>query len=357
MSKTTAFLILILAFAHAYATDEVSLIGAELFEQPACEDCIVFAGFIQVANLAYHKNVRAIYAFEDGSEQSASAAYINTDQRGQERWGFYEGIPIAQGEPQSFYIAYEVNGKTYIDDNDGLHYAITLNDFVYGESDYVELKELRRFDTGPSCPGCETVRGSIIVENLEYHKKIRVHYFAFNGAEGYVDARYSVSLGNNKELWTFEETFASSRPKVAFFEVVYDVGGVRYGDSNNEVLYGRKPYWVDAYYGNPGNAIGSTIAIAERQLGCYGCRIVTGNVELKNISYHKDVVVSYVLDNGDVIDMPTSYESGPYPTGYETWSFRGTMMIPPWESQPFSAIVTYTVDGEVYSQSVPVRTD
>lgn len=351
MFRFATFFLSLIMFSAVYGQNEVRLINAVYFDQTGQGD-YTFTGFVEVENIAYEKDVEAIYIAEDGTEQSVSASYLETDQRGRERWGFFTDVA---GVPESFFIEYTVNQQTYFDDNNGLDYAIEEDNTVYGESDYVELKVLRRHDVGPSCPGCETVSGSIIVENLEYTKQVTLHYYAFNGFDGFINAQYSVSLGNNKELWTFEETFASSRPRVAFFEVLYDVGGVTYGDSNNEVLYGRKPYWLDAYYGNPGQAIGNTIARAQLQSGCDGCRIVTGTVELKNIAYFKDVVVSYVLDSGDVIDMPTDYLSGPGPNGYETWSFQGINTIAETDPQPVSAIVTYAVAGKTYSQSVPIR--
>ena len=183
---------------------------------------------------------------------------------------------------------------------------------------------------------------------------MELHYEAYNGYTGVITASYDSSLPGNKERWVFEQSFASSAPVGEFFEVVYEVDGVVYGDSNNELRYGTTERHTAAIYGNPENGIGAIDAADVYQTGCYGCSVVQGTVDLKNIAYHKDVQVSFVLadENGDEFHVPRTvgYEA-PSANGYETWSFQSGQIA---FDTPLYVIVTYSVDGKTFYEVAPL---
>lgn len=345
------------AVGSAYAANEVNFIEAESFSRGGCYGCSQFDGTIEVQNIAYHKDINVVVTNDDGSISELPASYASTAANGLERWAFSSVIAAWDAQPVSFYVEYSVNGETYIDNNGGFEYSVTSG-WMFGETSAVELETLTKSPEYSECPssGCERVAGSVIVENVAYDKSVTIQYEAYNGYQGEIVASYAESLPGNKERWTFNEVFASSQPKVAYFKVVYEVDGVVYGDSNNGFDYGQTARHTLDFFGNPDNGIGAIDAAEFYQTGCYGCTTVEGTVDLKNIAYHKDVQVSYVLatNDGDEVTVPmeVSYQEGPFANGYERWSFSSGFIAN--VEQPLYVIVTYSVDGRTFYEVAPL---
>lgn len=109
---------------HLLGANNVTLSSAEL------STAMGFSGQIAVKNLAYAKDIKVRYSFDNWATiKETSAKYGYTEKNGVEIWSFQESIPT-NAKNVKFAISYTVNGKTYWDNNFKEDYSLSLSDYL-----------------------------------------------------------------------------------------------------------------------------------------------------------------------------------------------------------------------------------
>lgn len=237
MTLTLCFSFMIIT---SQASDKpVELYDAEIigdYSPPSYLDLTYYAiGNIAVKDLADDKNVIIRYTYDGVTWFDVPAYFVKNLDSGNELWSFKT---IATEKSFShrinyscqFAIRYDVNGKTYWDNNGGSNYEV-------------------RSDThGPDQPvllGCREIRpmsvstyksrfsGLLLAKNLGYDKEITVRYTTDNWATYQeVNAQYQLySTTNGQETWKFHAYGAFSN-QVVEFAIRYKVNGQIYWDNN-----------------------------------------------------------------------------------------------------------------------------
>ncbi|NLP27558.1 MAG: hypothetical protein GX370_02065, partial [Clostridia bacterium] len=86
------------------------------------------SGQIVVKDLAYEKDIKVRYSYDNWTTfKETSAKYNFTERNGVEIWSFEDNIP-SDAEQVKFAISYTVNGKTYWDNNFNENYTMNLGD-------------------------------------------------------------------------------------------------------------------------------------------------------------------------------------------------------------------------------------
>lgn len=89
----------------------------------------VISGYVRLSNIGYRKNVTIHYTTDNEHWNDCSARYCRFSGNNQELWSFSMG-PFLSEPFLSLYcrfaIKYEVNGKTYWDNNNGNDYHIRV---------------------------------------------------------------------------------------------------------------------------------------------------------------------------------------------------------------------------------------
>ncbi|AOR25159.1 carbohydrate-binding protein [Clostridium taeniosporum] len=180
-------------------------------------------GAICIKNLAYDKKVIVHYASGEGNSwKDKEAHYVKTNPDGSEVWSFriaFKGLFTA------FAIKYEVNGKTYWDNNNSKNYSVNY------EYDEVALGKSN------SCviySGLNPLSGKFCVKNTgKKPTNIKVRYTEDNWktykeatikpATNYVDSvsNYYFNADDCKEL-----------TKEIKFALYYEIDGIEYCDDN-----------------------------------------------------------------------------------------------------------------------------
>ena len=173
---------------------------------------------IKVKNLGYDKKVELRYA-KNGSLYT-TANYYKSNNDGTETW-------IAQIYPldtnPKLYVQYQVNGKTYIDNNNGNYYTFGSNDAILNENPVLFTSSYN-------------YSANIVVKNLAYNKKVGIRYTENNWATFTdIPATYvATSNDNTLDYWNVSLPINHYNGEWA---VYYEVNGVKYWDNNFENNY------------------------------------------------------------------------------------------------------------------------
>lgn len=93
-------------------------------------DKAYFSGSITLKNLAYVKDVKVRYTYDDWTTyKEVSAAYEYTQSNGLETWGFRAEGPV-DTKNFKFAVSYTVDGKTYWDNNFQSNYSVNVGEYL-----------------------------------------------------------------------------------------------------------------------------------------------------------------------------------------------------------------------------------
>jgi len=218
--------------------------------------------YVEVANLAYNKQVFVYHKMSDGTWKEFPLAYMKQADNNAEVWGwelnYGVGTPAAQtfaavGFSDEFVLKYIVNGQTFWDNNNGKNYNISspyktdglfLQDGVNVSADTYKSYLL----LSPS-PNNHYVQVQADVRSLAYNKQVTlvyttnawrtVQYQSLNYASTYAYGGDNIFLNNslqNFEKWTTGFYIPQGQGPISLqYAISYKVNGVEYWDNN----YGR----------------------------------------------------------------------------------------------------------------------
>ncbi|GAA0077928.1 carbohydrate-binding protein [Clostridium sp. CTA-5] len=186
-------------------------------------------GYIRVKNLAYDKKVIVHYAENYGkSWQDKNAEYVKTNPDGSEIWRFnittkYQGSEFA--------IKYEVNGKTYWDNNNGKNYSVglTYHDVQLGRNNI--CVKLSSFSPDSEY---EKLSAKICVRNTgKKPTNVKLRYSQDNWKTyKEVDAEPAQSYGNEVLDYIARTNDVDKTSKDIKYAVYAVIDGVEYCDDN-----------------------------------------------------------------------------------------------------------------------------
>lgn len=90
-----------------------------------------------------------------------------------------------------------------------------------------------------------TLKGEIIVKNLDFYKNISVYYCGSDKKWYQSDCKYLKTENSNYEIWEFEiktEIYKYPHDKFYEFAVKYNVNGVDYWENNNNRNFSPKDF-------------------------------------------------------------------------------------------------------------------
>ncbi|WP_411676295.1 hypothetical protein [Caproicibacter sp.] len=212
--------VLCLSPAKAYASTDpnVQLLYAQR-DEPGEAAYGGYLGYVDVKNLAYQKNVTVHYTTDGKSWQDVSAQYLKNDPE-DPQYDVWEFSIFAPSSPATFAIKYEVNGKTYWDNNNGNNYTLSPTVPIVLEKCVLKTAQLR-----------EGTPTEIFLKNLGYEKTVLVKYTTDNWATSKsASASYEKSLPGNVEQWKIPSDLPHGS-NVKYF-VSYTVDGITYIDNN-----------------------------------------------------------------------------------------------------------------------------
>lgn len=177
---------------------------------------------IKVKNLGYNKKVQ-LKDVATNRVLYTDAEYYSSNNDGTENW-VVRTNPL--NKDPNFYISYEVNGKTYIDNNNGKNYSFGKNDSILNDN--------------PVLFTCSLNGGwsNIVVKNLGYNKNIGIRYSEDNWATFRdIPASYRATSSDNTLDYWFVVV-----PGDGEYAVYYEVNGVKYWDNNHNNNYSGSVY-------------------------------------------------------------------------------------------------------------------
>lgn len=200
---------------------------------------------VQVANLAYVKNVAIHYKKTDGSWGNFPLSYNRPASAGNEVWsGWFSNTSGGQdmpgvAEPIEFAVRYQVNGSVYWDNNGGTNYKIAQN----GGTILID-RNVYNAIYSPSVANTNAVSGYVTVKNNAPVKQVQVHYTLDNWTTVHIanatfnpafwNGGYSNAPNPNNygfEEWSWEVPVGNSATTVKY-AIKYTVNGVSYWDNN-----------------------------------------------------------------------------------------------------------------------------
>jgi len=208
----------------------------------------VIQGEIEIANLAYSKNVEVHYSIDGGVWKTVICSYDRTLVNGIEIWKMNIDCFLMPNKAQlksiacQFAIKYTVNGKTYWDNNNGANYKISTEGTniqypteILGTSN-VLLKSAEGIKN--SWPAyANSLNYAVLVKNLAYSKKVSIVYTTDNWKTTYVTPlSYGSTTSSGNEIWLLSTLIALDVQNITFC-VSYDVNGVTYWDNNGGLNY------------------------------------------------------------------------------------------------------------------------
>lgn len=192
-------------------------------------------GVIEVANVAYEKEVVVRYQSDSGWLDS-SASYLGPADDGNELWSFTTGVattylPYFGDADLPFAIRYRVAGTTAWDNNGGQNYHVwgmgasgTPEPSVALGADQVAVSDFTL--------GTDGLSGDVTVRNLGYQKQITIVYTTDEWKTVQTSAAgYHLSYGDGLESWSFSANGTAGASTVRF-AVSYAVGGATYWDNH-----------------------------------------------------------------------------------------------------------------------------
>ena len=208
--------------------------------------------YAEVANLGYEKKVYVHHKMADGTWNDLALHYMKPASNNKEIWGLeydYSNSISGSESPQDFgpefYLTYEVNGQTYLDNNKGGNYWLGISEGMFLR-DGLNVNADSYVTTFSKYPNMNTATFYVVadVRNITYDKKVSVTY-STNGWQTSKTvplsfARY-YSIGNGVlltnpnsfgiERWTTTIAIAGA-PKDIEYLISYRVNGQLYRDNN-----------------------------------------------------------------------------------------------------------------------------
>jgi len=205
--------------------------------------------YVEVANLAYQKNVFAHQQMGNGLWQDFPLKYLNSIGDNTEMWGLvydYSGWGTSNNLGDSFAIKYVVNGQTYWDNNSGKNYTVCGSEGMYLQNG-VNISVDTSFSYYSSNSATSTSNFYIVadVRNIAMTKNVTVVY-STDGWKTTLTSPLSFSkdfaIGDEAflispnvfgiERWVGSIIMKSSSQKFIQFAVSYTVNGQTYWDNN-----------------------------------------------------------------------------------------------------------------------------
>lgn len=201
-------------------------------------------GFIEIANVAYSKDVAVRYQANGGVWKEVSARYVKA-LNGKEVWMFeLSGLPYGSADTFTlkFAVRYRVNGAEYWDNNGGADYTLRMapGDTLYGDTAYGKSIVALDIATGyiyESGAYESAFTGQVFTRRAGTVRNLYVRY-SIDGWKTYKEVQatpafsgYMPDPDTNKLRWSFYTTVPASTTKVQF-AVRYNVNGVDSWDNN-----------------------------------------------------------------------------------------------------------------------------
>jgi hypothetical protein len=204
---------------------------------------------IVVQNLAYNKKVSVHHERIGQGWEDLAASYVGPAGNGNEIWEakiMWNAMTGPSTCPYGthFVLKYEVNGKTYWDNNGAQNYDLAEHSGpMFGAGLNVIVRSATRYERTYGNPGT-TLYGTLNVRNLAYHKALNVIYTTDSWKSAQVVPASFVSFygpayatpimapnayGIEPWSWSVDLPFSVS---VLEFVIAYDVNGTTYWDNN-----------------------------------------------------------------------------------------------------------------------------
>jgi hypothetical protein len=196
------------------------------------------SGYIQVQNIAYHKQVTVHYAVGWAGEwKDLPAGYFMSLSDDYEVWYFEsEGVPYSSRLSADFRFAikYAVDGREYWDNNQGRDYMISTGPRPIYPTDLVLGKAPLALARSGYYGWNGNFSGDIVLRNLAYEKQVDAVYTTDNWQTwSIVPASYFHPKTEDTELWSFTLPIGGYGyyPEIEF-AIRYRVDGREYWDNN-----------------------------------------------------------------------------------------------------------------------------
>lgn len=198
-------------------------------------------GYIEVQDLAYHKQVVAHFNKRGSSSwQDAPASYVGRAGPGREVWYFETpkfSYPPRLSADFQLALRYTVKGKTYWDNNGSKNYRVGHGPRPIYPSVALVTPALvvQRAEAGGT-----SFRGSVVLQDLAYHKQVQVVYSTDGwatvrkAAVGYMHGfcgALDCGSSHGLQLWGWSSSIPAGAKRVQF-AVSYVVNGETYWDNN-----------------------------------------------------------------------------------------------------------------------------
>jgi len=205
------------------------------------------------------------------------------------------------------------------------------------------------------------MEGRIEVANYSNSKSVGLVYNIDNSGWETANAYYVSTLDNGRELWDFSLTLFEDpygeypASRLVQFALFMDANGESYWDNNNNGDYFLSTWGGEQVYSN--------VVLGTQPLGVsYGHfgsvypagTVLTVSMDVKNLSYHKNLQLVYTTDNWATVKTAPAYFRSTLANGAERWEaspvidqyIKGSSNNTYTEEVKFC--VAYTVNGVTY---------
>lgn len=215
---------------HVFAAGEVQLIKVDVYETttrsgPHLEN----RATVLLSNLGTGKKV-FMHTKQNGVWADLPLSFMYKAANGKEVWGI-DGFPV-----ENFVVKYQVNGKTYWDNNNNANYKVVD----------ANIEGTRLFNTNVSAAnenlfraaGSSTVSSTVTVKNLGTNKQVNVVYTTDNWATKQTAVATFDHINSTFEFeeWNFVLNVGTTSGEV-IYAVSYTVNGKTYWDNNFGLNY------------------------------------------------------------------------------------------------------------------------
>lgn len=225
-----------------------------------------------------------------------------------------------------------------------------------------DMVKLLRSENYLSCgyiTNCDEIKDMLIqIRNTQYNKQVFVHHSLSDGSWIDIPAHYERAGNSDYELWHADQyDFGFSRQYGRQFVLKYIVGGQTYWDNNNGANYTLLP---PSRGDGPGAMLGSFINVLLKDASLYRAAdsnyYLTAYIDLRNIAYAKNVILTYTTNNWLTSTTLNAYYIGQAQTGYESFiRWPNAYNIERWgvsarvdSGAPLMFYITYNVNGTTY---------
>ncbi len=182
-----------------------------------------------------------VYSVNGGDWQKQPADFIQQGDDGYDYWEFFEVTDKPDTSIQ-YAIQYEIAGNEYWDNNQYQDYSGVYNVGSSLTIDEVQLVYAGRYEGG------SVATLTVAVENIAYHKKVKIIYSNDGGLSWHVsDGSYLRPANNGFEVWSLALRDLTPEEDL-IFAINYEVNGQSFWDNNdyqdyrlstNEALFGH----------------------------------------------------------------------------------------------------------------------